>query len=150
MKRSASFAIILLILFLSRGAYAACSVTTTAINFVSYDVFNAAPLNSTGGVTVSCVATTTNETISIGPGQNGTISQRQMKLSVGADLLNYNLYTDVGRTQIWGDGTTGATVSTGTIAKNKSKTFTIYGSIPPNQDVSVGSYSDTLVVTITP
>ncbi len=73
-----------------------------------------------------------------------------MKLSGGSELLNYNLYIDSGRTQIWGDGTG----STFTLAervfsqKNNYWTPSVYGRIPPGQDVTIGTYSETLLVTI--
>lgn len=149
----ANFIIFSLFLLLTGEVYAACTVTATGVNFGNYDVFVATALNSTGSITVTCdLVPPVDVTISIGPSPNsGVLNPRQMKLLAGSDLLNYNLFTDAARTQIWGDGTGGTTtIFLKNVPKNRPKTVTVYGSISPNQNVSIGSYSDLLTVTITP
>jgi len=63
-------------------------------------------------------------------------------------LLDYALYTDSGRTTIWGDGTDGATIDdTGT---GSAQAKTIYGTVLAGQPgVPAGSYADTVAVTVT-
>lgn len=60
----------------------------------------------------------------------------------------YGLYKDAGRSQPWGDGATpGSTVAgTGTGA---AKGYTVYGRVPPQTTPTPGTYSDTVVVTVT-
>ena len=69
-------------------------------------------------------------------------------MTSGANLLNYALYTDSGRTTLWGDGVTGSTIDdtgTGTAQSN-----TIYGEVLAAQaSAPAGSYADTVVVTVT-
>ena len=129
---------------------ASCIISTTPVNFGSYDVFSASPTDATGLITITC-----NETpspyapVSIGPSPNsGGFNPRKMKLTSGTDLLNYNLYTDAARTSIWGDGTSGTVSVWRKFLKNKPENLTVYGRIPPGQDVSAGTYTDTLTVTL--
>jgi spore coat protein U-like protein len=72
----------------------------------------------------------------------------------GAQLLSYNLYFDAAYTQIRGNGTGGsqqggATFTLTPSAPTGSTTSVIYGRIPALQDVAAGSYTDTIIVTVT-
>ena len=59
----------------------------------------------------------------------------------GTDFLNYQLYTTGGRTTIWD-----TTNRVNYVAASKASTsLTIFGRVPSNQDVSAGSYTDTVV-----
>jgi spore coat protein U-like protein len=132
---------------------AACKVTATGVNFGAYDVFVAAPLDSAGTVTVFCDQNPPMDvTVAIGPSAgSGAFLPRSMRNASGPDRLNYNLFTNASRNVVWGDGTAGtATVLLFKLNKNHPQTATIYGRIPPAQNVSVGSYSDRITVTITP
>jgi spore coat protein U-like protein len=147
------FLIGLLCLLLAGEAGAACSVSATGVNFGAYDVFVASPSDSTGTVTVTCdQAPPVDVVIAIGPsGTSGGFNPRQMRSASSPDRLNYNLFVNAGRSTVWGDGAAGtSTVFLKNVVKNRPVLTTIYGRIPPGQDVSVGSYSDSLTVTITP
>ena len=126
-----------------------CWVTITSVNFGSYDIFATAPTDSTGAVSVYC----NQENLisaSIGPSTtSGSFNPRQMRLSTGTDLMDYNLYRDTSRTQIWGDGTGGTFTVAGTVARKGTGNYTIYGRIPPGQDISAGLYMETITVTLT-
>jgi spore coat protein U-like protein len=126
---------------------AACTISTTSVIFGSYNVFNGTPLDSTGTVTYQCNPQTQSITISLSKGQSSTYTPRRM--NQGAEVLTYDLYTNAGRTSIWGDGTGGTSVYTdGNPPKNANVNVTIYGRVPAAQDVSAGSYSDTVSATI--
>jgi spore coat protein U-like protein len=121
------------------------------VNFGSYDTLSGANVDSTGSVTVDCGPSswTYNVRISIGPSSNsGSFIPRQMKLTTGTDLLNYNLYRDAARTDIWGDGTGGTSLWIVNIQKNRPWTGTIYGRMPGNQDVRVGQYGDNMIIQV--
>lgn len=119
-----------------------CTLTITNVAFAAYDVFTKTKTNSTGKVKVKCSAIATY-TISLSPG-SGTFTSRLMQS--GSGQLDYNLYTSSTHTTIWGDGTSGtSTVS----ATSLGATYTVYGQIPALQNVPVGSYSDTITVTVT-
>ncbi len=124
-------------------------VSVTDVNFGIYDTLSGSALNSTGSLTVTCT-TFDIVTTSIGASPNsGGFNPRRMRNPSTGELLDYNLYRDSSRTQIWGNGTQGTYTTTNIIwYGGGSFTRTIYGRIPGGQDVGVGNYSDLLVITI--
>lgn len=143
----------MLVLLLCGPAHAACRVSATGVNFGPYDVFATAPLDSAGTVTVACDQNPpTDITVSVGPSPgSGGFNPRQMQRAGGGDRLDYNLYTTPSMSTVWGNGAAGtSTVLLRKVNRNRPATATIYGRIPPGQNVSVGSYAETLTVTITP
>lgn len=141
------------LLFPAGLARAACTVATTNVGFGGYDAFRATPLDSTGSVTVTCDRNPPADiTVAIGPsGTSGGFAPRMMAHSYRPDRLSYNLFTDASMNAVWGDGTAStSTVILRKINRNHPKNATIYGRIPPLQNVSSGSYADSLTVTITP
>jgi spore coat protein U-like protein len=132
-------------------ARALCNVTATGISFGAYDVFAAAPLDSTGSVTVTCTYfLPRNVRVSIGASPtSGGFNPRKMTPPTGSDRLDYNLFTTSSRSTIWGDGTAGtSTVLLSSVRRNQPRVTTIYGRVPAGQDIQVGSYTDTVTVTI--
>jgi spore coat protein U-like protein len=112
--------------------------------FGNYDVFSATPLDTVATITYSCAAPATAPTMSISRGNATSFSPRQMLN--GASALNYNLYLDAARSQIWGDGSAGT--STYSCSMGSGLSVSVYGRIFAQQNQPVGSYSDSLVVTI--
>lgn len=145
----------LLTMFLAAGALgaattaeAACTISTTAVNFGTYNVFSASPDNATGQVTYRCTAPRPPlVTIQLDKGGAPTFNPRQMRM--GSEILNYNLYRDPARTTIWGDGTGGSqTYTRSNPPVNQNINVNVFGRIPAGQDVSAGSYSATVTATI--
>jgi len=129
-------------------AHAACTISATGVNFGNYDVFTAAADDSTGTITLRCGNADNHVTVTLSRGSSGTFSPRRMA-KAGGEQLAYNVYTDATRTTIWGDGTGGTSIySQANPPNNQDVVVTVYGRIPASQDVSVGSYTDTLVATI--
>jgi spore coat protein U-like protein len=131
-------------------AGSACSVSAVgSIAFGTYSVFTATDTPGTGsfGVT-NCNPNNTAYTAAASAG-SGSYSARTMLL--GTNSLQYNLYADSARTIIWGDGSNGTAIIAGTGSNNGSvgTSSAIYGSIPAQQDVPAGSYSDMITITIT-
>ncbi|MGB9628096.1 MAG: Csu type fimbrial protein [Thermodesulfobacteriota bacterium] len=134
-----------------------CTVQATTVNFGNYDIFLNIPLDSTGSITVSCTANVPRATLTLGTSPNsGSFNPRKMRRSGGTDLLNYNIFTDASRTTIFGNGNSGTSdirierPDFGGKPQLWSWTITVYGRIPPGQDVSVGNYTDILTVTVDP
>ena len=124
-----------------------CTISTVGVAFGNYNVFSPTALTSNGSVTYSCVGIGSNSiTIDLSQG-NGTYAVREMRR--GTEPLGYNLYLNAGATQIWGNGT-GGSQRYGPIdpPNNQNVTVTIFGRIPPGQDVTIGNYTDTIVATI--
>ena len=127
-----------------------CTAGATGVVFGGY-VSNVATLSS-GQVTVGCLATVGSGTaayaISLGMG-SGSFSQRTLKF--GSSSLAYNLYVDAAHVGVWGDGTGGtSTVSDSYgVSALVTKNYPVYGRIPASQNVPAGSYTDSIMVTVT-
>jgi spore coat protein U-like protein len=72
-------------------------------------------------------------------------------MSNGTDSLQYELYSDVAGGTVWGNSG-GALVTWGAFGSIASQgagvSRPVYGRIPGGQDVSVGSYTDTITATV--
>jgi spore coat protein U-like protein len=137
----------LVLLCTGRADAANCSIATTSIAFGNYDVFSASPTDTTGSVSFTCNATA-SIAITLSKGSSPTFSRRRLN-GPPPDTLNYNLYLDVARTTVWGDGTASTATYTNTNPPvNTQVVVTIYGRIPAGQDVSAGTYTDTITATI--
>ena len=73
-----------------------CNVTTTPVAFGSIDVTTAGNVDATGGYSVFCTSGTA-WTAAADAGEGATASVAVRKMTSGANLLNYGLFTDVGR-----------------------------------------------------
>lgn len=126
------------------AATLACSVSADGVPFGNYNPFDNVHLDSTGTVSVQCESP---YTVELSPsGNNNQFNPRHLA-NAADDRLIYNLFTDPAHTTIWGDGTDG----TGTTGGDGSATgvqHTIYGRIPASQNARVGSYFDTITVTL--
>lgn len=124
-----------------------CSVSTTSVAFGSVDTLSGNH-DATGSVSVTCTnGSAWSASANAGSGSGATMASRRM--TAGANTLNYTLYTDAARNNVWGDGT-GSTATVGNTGTGAAQTFTVYGRVPSGQtSVPAGSYSDTVSVTIT-
>jgi spore coat protein U-like protein len=155
-EKNMKILILVLIVFATLKANIAmsqCSISATSIAFGTYDVFSNIPVDSSGTISISCIKDVVKASLTIGPSSaSGTINPRKMKRSPGTDLLEYNIFVDVTRTVIFGDGAGGTTVVNLKRPSGKpqpwSQNIDIYGRIPPGQDVSAGSYADSVTATI--
>jgi spore coat protein U-like protein len=138
-------------------AAVSCSISVTPLSFGTYDVFSAIANDSTGTISVSCTQQSAPVkslpvSVSLTKGSSGSYASRQMKN--GVNILTYNMFTNATRTTIFGDGSAGTSTVGGTfpftfVGQTLTGTATIYGRIPAGQDVSIGSYADTITATVT-
>jgi len=149
-NRFASVLVFLLLLLRVESHAFNCSVATTPLTFGDYDVFSHGPLDSTGTIRVDCnnpPSKPLSVVISVSKGGNESFNPRQMR--GGGDRINYFIHTDSTRGRILGDGTGGSVTLENIVSNSAPWTTTVYGRIPPGQDVGVGVYSDALTVNIT-
>lgn len=125
---------------------AACTLSATGVAFGPYDVFQVGPTDSTGTITYRCNNNDHGIRIAISTGTSGTFTNRTLRN--GSETLLYNLFYG-GFAQVWGDGTGGTTTYFQHNPPNKQDVvITVYGRAPAVQDVGIGSYADTVVVTL--
>ncbi len=123
---------------------AACTLATSAVQFGTVQIINSAR-DATGTISVNCSAGATFS-IGISGGANGGTNGTNRRMLNGASSITYGLYRDTNRTAPW--YTDSGNVQTAT-ATGASQTFTVYGRVPAQATPPVGTYADTVVVTIT-
>jgi spore coat protein U-like protein len=142
---------IALLLLLSQPARAiTCTFDTiSGLAFGDYNVFSSTPLETSGSIRYSCDTDTGSETIVIQIDRGSSSAFMPRTLRSGGATLEYNLYVDPARLSVWGDNASG-TSQYGPIAPpdNELVTVPVYGRIEALQNARVGSYTDTVVVTI--
>lgn len=129
-----------------------CSVTSTPIIFSNYDVFSTLPLDTTANLAISCSNPDNKPlqiTVSISSGNSGGFNPRQLAYAGSGLPMSYYLFIDPSRTTIWGDGTGGTATLNRPMARNTPVNAVIYGRAPARQNLKAGSYSDSLLVTVT-
>jgi len=127
-----------------------CRITVTPFNFGIYSPTAPAHLDVIGQLDVRCQAQPGSFTVILGPGISGNQLARTMSAG-GTTVLNYNLYRDAARTQIWGDGTPPTFVVSGIRTVQGRPTFynyPIFGRVFANQAPAPGQYSDTIIATV--
>ena len=129
-----------------------CTISAGPLAFGTYDptVVNASTaLNGTATMSVACT-TAAPATILLGQGANATTSSTDSsplrRLNNGSNFLSYNVYQDSSRSTTWGNTSGTGLTYTGT---GSSTSLTAYAAVAGGQNVPTGSYSDTVVVTVT-
>lgn len=144
MKKSLRALATALALLVPAVALADCTISLGSLAFGGYDVFTTLANDSLAQVSYSCSAPAVSPTISISKGNAPTFSPR--RLTNGIDALSYNLFLDAARTIVWGDGTGGTSTFAASMGTNL--VANIHGRIFARQNLPVGQYTDSLVVTI--
>ena len=121
------------------------TLTGGTINFTAYVPDAIADNDSQGTISVRCTKGTP-VTISMDAGQGSGATEAIRKLTSANDKLNYSIYTDSSRSDLWGSGTD--KVSTFGDGLLSTTTLDVYGRIIAGQDVKPGSFSDTVTVTL--
>jgi spore coat protein U-like protein len=128
-----------------------CAIAVPNINFGNVDVVPGAAFNVTGSINLNCSGFKSNALnrfcISIGSGADFTGSQRQLN-GPGPAVLNYDLYKDAARTQLWGSWQTGFDTAGLQIDLTSNGSGNIFTSVPlyaklfgSQQAAPTGSYS---------
>ena len=125
-----------------------CTISTSALAFGNVDTISGSNVDGTGGLSIRCTnGTPWSASAGVGAGSGASYANRRM--TSGANLLNYNIYTTAARTTVWGNGTSGTSAIAGTGTGN-AQSVTVYGRVGSGQtSVPAGAYADTVAVTVT-
>ena len=132
-------------LSVSANVVNSCSVSAGSMDFGTYNPLSSSDLDQTGSFDVRC----TNgggASIKLDQGLNGTgtIAAPVRRMASNGNYLTYQLYSDSNRQNAW-EGATGVSYS----GTGSTQAQTVYGRIAASQNAVVGSYSDTVVITVT-
>jgi spore coat protein U-like protein len=127
----------------TQSAPATCSVSASAMNFGNYA---GAATNATATLTITC-SLNSSYNVSLGGGENLSGTTRRMA-GPATSLIGFNLYSDAAHTTSWGDDTALGAVVSGT-GSGSAQPLTVYGRTTAGALPVPGSYSDTVVVTVT-
>jgi spore coat protein U-like protein len=140
--------------FCSASHAATCQLQVPALAFGSYQPMQSQPLDATANLRVLCSSPTVETVVyslRVDAGSVNTFSPRT--LQDAGERLNYNLFTDPNRSQVWGDGSAGTGVVNGSLNLSganvqSSQSHAIYGRIAGGQSPAAGSYGDVLMVVV--
>ena len=120
-----------------------CRVDIQPMNFGVYDPLlshAASPLHAQSELSLLCTRNVP-ASIELDAGSYGA-NTRARTLAQGGIRLGYGLFTDAARNRVWGIGSD-AFVLNGTEREGQDPLrLTVYGAIPPAQEVLAGDYSD--------
>ncbi len=130
-----------------------CTISSGNLSFGNYDAVGSnasAPLLGTAAISATCTQGA-SAMVDIDAGLNpigtGNTQTRRMK-GTGTNYLSYGIYKDSAHSQPWGTKTSGTTASVTGAGGTTPVSLTAYGSVASAQNVPVGSYTDSVAVTI--
>ncbi len=127
-----------------------CVLRTRPLNFGNYAPLSPAHIDVLGRVLVFCWGSPGTFAVVMGPGNSGNQMARTLSTGTG-QLLDYGIYRDAARTQVWGDGIPPTFVINGSRPRNGWPTFafySVYGRLYANQAPDPGNYSDDVTATV--
>ncbi len=126
---------------------AQCTITATTLNFGTNPGVITANIDNQNTISVTCT-NSTPWTITLSTGSAAVYNPRTMLLAAAA--VNYNIYRDAARLEVWGDPAVDATTFavTGT-GNGVAQPNTGFGRVPPQPAPGPGTYTDTITATVT-
>jgi spore coat protein U-like protein len=128
-----------------------CTISAGALAFGSYGIanVNGANLDASATITLQCTSGAST-VITLGQGLHAdtgsTDAAPLRRLESGTNHLSYALFSLADLSAVWGNTSGTGLAYTGV---GSSSTVTVYGRIAGSQNVPAGSYTDTVVGTIT-
>lgn len=120
-----------------------CTVVANDLNFGSYAAL-AANIDASTTIALTCSSGTAYVVRLSGGTVGASVANRRMGLNGNAPgVIAYQLYSDNGRSQVWGDGSSGSTTVTGA-GNGTPHTLNVYGRVPPQ----AGNYRDVVTATV--
>ncbi|MCU0820513.1 MAG: spore coat U domain-containing protein [Beijerinckiaceae bacterium] len=121
-----------------------CLVTGNALAFGAVNAL-ATQVDATTNLSVTC-STALPFNIGMGAGLN-SLGPTARRMAAGGSFINYLVYRDAARTAVWG-----ATIGTNTFSgtgTGATVSVPVYGRVPVQTTPPPGTYSDTVVITVT-
>ncbi|SEE19677.1 Spore coat protein U (SCPU) domain-containing protein [Rhizobiales bacterium GAS188] len=124
---------------------ASCIINSAStLNFGSSGVISG-NVDGTSTIQVQCTNTTPYSVgLDAGTGSGATVAAR--KMTNGTNTITYSLYSDAGRTTVWGN-----TIGTNTVAgtgNGAPQSYTVNGRVPAQTTPAAALYTDTITVTV--
>lgn len=129
-----------------------CVISSSNIVFGNYDPTSATAVTAQGGVSATCtmgdvVSVALDQGLNPTAGSTAAVPARQM--ISGVNTLPYHIYTTSGGTTEWGTGSSNQPASQTSASVDTPLNFTTYGSLPAGTNVPSGSYTDSVIATVT-
>lgn len=125
-----------------------CRLVVPPLSFGSYDPLDGhaiQPADASTVISVTCTRST-GAAVAFDFGINSTAGTDRAMNSAGTDRLRYQIYRDAARSLVWSRGADAVQVVSRGISS--AELLTVFGRIPPNQEVAPGAYSDLLTATV--
>jgi spore coat protein U-like protein len=134
-----------------------CTITVNNLDFGAYDPVgvnsaSGSDVSATANISVNCTKGSSGVTVGLDRGANVSGTQRRMADPVSGDFLNYSIKDDNGND--WDQTGTAPNVTLGTqgysgfTSAATAVTHTAHGTLTKGQDVSIGTYTDTVQATV--
>jgi spore coat protein U-like protein len=124
-----------------------CTVTGGTLAFGTYVQGQTTPKDGQGSISLNCPAGI-NVTVNMNMGLNPGSGSRNM--ASAGNFLNYQLFRDAARSQVWGTGTGASGGKPVNPTSAGAQAHDVYGQIGAAQAPSTtGNYTDTVVVGLT-
>ena len=127
---------------------AGCALGTLSFGTLSslYSNVDVASTSGAGSIIVTCTPGTAIS-IALDYGVNGGSASQRYMSNGNNNTLAYQLYQDANRANVWGNSTQALSVAS---FPSTTQTYTVYGRLfATNGFPAVGSYTDTVTVTLT-
>jgi spore coat protein U-like protein len=122
-----------------------CTIAAVPLAFGNYS--SAANKDATATITVNCsTGTAYTVALDLGLGTGAVLASRKMQGPQAGDLLGYQIFSDTGRTTLWGS-TVGVNTVGGT-GTGVDQPITVYGRVTAGQAVRAGAYTDTVGIVV--
>jgi spore coat protein U-like protein len=125
-----------------------CRLSVPPLSFGAYDPLDGNsvdPADATTVITVNCTRST-GAAVSFDLGLNPASDVARAMSGPATERLQYQIYRDAARSLVWSQGENAVRVVSRGITTADS--LTVFGRIPPRQEVAPGAYSDLLTATV--
>ena len=125
-----------------------CRLSVPPLSFGIYDPLDgnsAQPADASTIITVTCTRST-GAAVSFDFGLNASTGDIRAMSGPATERLEYQIYRDSAHSQVWSQGDNAVRVVSRGI--NDAEQLTVFGRIPPRQEVGPGAYSDLLTATV--